>query len=563
MNRKNRRAQGKTAAGGSPVPAAGAAAGILAGAADNDRAIALHGAGRTAEAIPLLRQAVALNPGHAPFHSNLGELLRLTGQTDAAMAALDRALSLRPDYAEAHNNRGNLLRQTGRAAEAATAYEAALALKPDFADAWSNLATAQMDQSNFPAAIAALNRAIALKPQVAFYRKNLGLALLGSGDYDGAEAAFAAMDGAPMKLQTGLDVAMARGDLARARGDLDGALHWYEHAWRLQPGHGEAHMRYGTALMVKGEYRAAWPHFGARWSMADTAVDKRPFTLPFWKGEALPAGGRMLLFTEQGVGESLVLWSLLPELFARGITPVIECDPRMIPILARSFPGLDIHARTNPPQPRLLESDLVVQATLFDLAAVFRSSPGDCTGALPIRADADRAAAIRARYQAGDPRPLVGIAWHSGNVKLGAPKSAKLTDLAPLLSLPGYRFVDLQYGNRADDRAALQAACGTELLYDPEIDQLKDLDAFAAQVAALDMVISTSNTTAHMAAALGKPTWLLLHRGISPHWYWTLDSATTPWYPTARLWRQPARNDWRGLAESVAAELPRALPSTR
>jgi tetratricopeptide (TPR) repeat protein len=558
VNRKDRRAQGKTA--GNKPPVAMAAAG-LAGAPLNDRAIALHGAGHTTEAIPLLQQAVALNPGHPPFHNNLGELLRLNGQTEAAMAALDRALSLRPDYAEAHSNRGNLLRQIGRPAEAVAAYEAALALKPDFADAWSNLATAQMDQSNFPAAVAALNRAIALKPQAAFYRKNLGLALLGSGDYDGADAAFAAMDGAALKLQTGLDVAMARGDLARARGDLDAALRWYEHAWRLQPGHGEAHMRYGTALMVKGDYRAAWPHFGARWSMADTAADKRPFTLPFWKGEALPAGGRMLLFTEQGVGESLVLWSLLPELFTRGITPVIECDPRMIPILARSFPDLELHARTNPPHARLLEPDLVVQATLFDLAAVFRSSPADCTGTLPIRADMARAAAIRTRYQDGDPRPLIGVAWHSGNVKLGAPKSAKLTDLAPLLSLPGYRFVDLQYGNRADDRAALKTACGTDLLYDTEIDQLKDLDAFAAQVAALDMVISTSNTTAHMAAALGKPTWLLLHKGISPHWYWTLDAATTPWYPTARLFRQPARNDWRGLAKIVAAELPRTLPS--
>src|SRR5690606_20853360 len=107
-------------------------------------------------------------------------------------------------------------------------------------------------------------------------------------------------------------------------------------------------------------------------------------------------------------------------------------------------------------------------------------------------------------------------------------KSAQLADFAPFLSLPGIRFIDLQYGDRAADREALKAACGADLLVDSEIDQLKDLDAFAAQVAAMDMVISSSNTTAHRAGALAQPAWLLLHKGISPHWYWGLEGETTP-----------------------------------
>lgn len=525
----------------------------------NDQALQSHAGGRAEEAVSLLRMAITLNPGQPLYHNNLGELLRLQGQTDLAMASLDEAIRLNPNYAEARSNRGNLLRQLGRGEDAVAEYRAALKLKPDFVDAMNNLGAALLDQKDHAGAAEVLKKAVKLNPDVGMAQRNLGLALSALNDLAGAEAAFKASLAARIRpADDGIaETHLLLGDIARANNDLDGALQCYERGWRERPGYGEAHNRYAVALMVEGRYREAWPHFEARWSLAETEADKRPFTLPFWKGEALAPGQNLLLFTEQGVGESLVLWSLLPELLARGIIPVIECDPRMIPILERSFPGLEAHGRTNPPHPRFAAPDLAMQATLFDIARVLRNSPADCTGALPIRADLNRAAAFRAQYQDGSDAPLVGIAWHSASPKLGAPKSAQLTDFAPFLTLPGLRFVDLQYGNRAADRQAVKQAYGIEVIADPAVDQMKDLDAFAAQVAAMDVVVSTSNTTAHMAAALGKPTLILLHHGISPHWYWTRDGETTPWYPTARLLRQPKAGDWHSLAESVAAELKR------
>lgn len=525
----------------------------------NDQALALYRSGRLPEAIASLHRAVALAPRHGLFHSNLGELLRLSGETAEALDHLDRAIALDPGNAGAHSNRGNLLRQLGRTEEAIASYRTAIALRPDSADALVNLGAALQDARDFPAAVDVLRQAVALNPKLAMAHQNLGLALLAVGDLAEAETSIATAAALSPAM---VDTLIALGDVERGRGNLDGALRWYDKAWRQSPGHGAAHMRYGAALMVKGEYAQAWPHFEARWNLAEMAVDRRPFTLPFWRGAPVPTDKKMLLFTEQGVGETLVLLSLLPELLACGIVPVIECDPRLIPLLSRSFPGIEIHARSAPANPRLFAEDLAVQASLFDVAAVLRRSPADCKGVLPLRADPQRTAMLRGRYGAGYDGKLVGIAWHSGNPKLGAPKSAQLTDFASFLSLPGIRFVDLQYGNRADDRAALKTACGTDILHDPAIDQLKDLDGFAAQVAAMDMVISTSNTTAHMAAALGKPTWVLLHKGISPHWYWGLEGAATPWYPTARLMRQENGADWRGLADKVAAELPLLLAST-
>lgn len=563
MNRKQRRAQEKLAATAPQRPQPSQHAALMEANRLNDLALQRHHAGATAEAIALLQQAIARLPGNPLYHNNLGELLRLTDAKDQALVHLDRAVELNPNYAEAHNNRGNLLRQLGRLEEAVAAYHTALQLKPGYAEAMSNLGAALIDQREYAAAVETLRRAIALNPGIALFHKNLGLALAGLNDMDGAEIAFKTCFGLPGgRKEEATEVLLLLGDLERSRGDLDAALHWYERAWRHSPGMGKAHMRYGTALMVKGDYRNAWPHFEARWSLEQTEVDKRPFTLPFWRGQAIPPDRKMLLFTEQGVGESLVLWSVLPELLGRGVTPVIECDRRMIPILERSFPGIEVYPRRNPPERRLLAPDLAVQATLFDVAAVFRKSPADCTGALPLRADSGRSAALQVRYRKGHAGPVIGIAWHSKNPTLGAPKSAQLGELTPFLTLPGLRFVDLQYGNRAEDRAALKAACGVDLIYDTEIDQLKDLDAFAAQVAAMDLVITTSNTTAHMAGALGKPTWVLLHKGVSPHWYWGVDGETTPWYPTVRLLRQPAFGDWRGLAETVAAELKARFPST-
>lgn len=567
MNRKQRRAQEKTAskssAGGAPAPSAPVPAPEVQREANrfNDQALQAHAAGRNDEAISLLRMAITLNPGQPLYHNNLGELLRLQGQTDLAMASQDEALRLNPNYAEAHSNRGNLLRQLQRREEAIAEYRIALKLKPDFVDALNNLGAVLLDQEDHAGAAEVLKKAVKLNPQIGMAQRNLGMALSALGDLKAAEAAFNASLTAQIKPTDGgaAETYLLLGDIARANNDFDAAMQAYERGWRERPGYGEAHNRYAVALMVDGRYREAWPHFEARWSLAETNVDKRPFKLPFWKGEALALGQNLLLFTEQGVGESLVLWSLLPELLAAGITPVIECDPRMIPILQRSFPGIEMYGRANPPHPRLLTPDLAMQATLFDVARVFRNSPADCTGALPIRADLDRAASLRAQYQAGTGQPLVGLAWHSASPKLGAPKSARLTDFAPFLTLPGLRFVDLQYGNRAADRDALKQAHGVEVIADPAIDQLRDLDAFAAQVAAMDVVVSTSNTTAHMAAALGKPTLILLHHGISPHWYWTRNGETTPWYPTARLLRQAKTGDWQSLAEKVAAELQQRL----
>ena len=150
-------------------------------------------------------------------------------------------------------------------------------------------------------------------------------------------------------------------------------------------------------------------------------------------------------------------------------------------------------------------------------------------------------------------RSLVGISWSSRAGRTGEARSASLQQWAPILEQQGCRFVSLQYGSVADEIAAAGQALGVEILSLPDIDPLKDLDAFAALIAALDLVVTVGNATAHMAGALGRPAWVLLP--LVPSWRWMLGREDSPWYPSLRLFRQERRGDWGTVIERMAAEL--------
>lgn len=174
-------------------------------------------------------------------------------------------------------------------------------------------------------------------------------------------------------------------------------------------------------------------------------------------------------------------------------------------------------------------------------------------------AEAGETARHRARHDAlaGGPRPRIGIAWRSANAEYGRHKSLRLADLVPVLRRRDAFWVDLQYGDTQAERMALATEHGAGLWHDDTVDPLADLDAAAAQIAALDLVISVSNTTVHLAGALGVPTWLMLPaRGYGLHWYWGADRPDSPFYPTVRCFRQQdAAAGWGAVVAGVAAAL--------
>ena len=256
-----------------------------------------------------------------------------------------------------------------------------------------------------------------------------------------------------------------------------------------------------------------------------------------------------MLAYEQGLGEQIMFASHVPELLALGARLVLECEARLVPLLARSFPDVEVVAWQQPWSPSVKAADIDFHAAAGDSARWLRPGhPGAPVSAGYLKADPQRTAALRARYEAlAGGRRIVGVSWHSAGVNYGTQKSMPLAALAPLFARPDIFCVSMQYG--------VAPAAIDGLFFDPEIDVTADLEAAAAQAAAMDLVVTVSNTTAHLAAAVGRPVWLMLPKAAGRLWYWFSDQARHPWYTALRPFVQTRAGVWDDVVAKVTAEL--------
>jgi hypothetical protein len=226
----------------------------------------------------------------------------------------------------------------------------------------------------------------------------------------------------------------------------------------------------------------------------------------------------------------------------------VESDARLTPLFERSFPGV-----TSIPK------DEETQAFDFHipsggLGQVLRPSLDSFPDPKPyLVANPGTRTTLRDRYNDQGAGLLVGLAWHSDSPSAGLESSLSLSELRPLLETPNTTFIDLQYGDTTKQREAFTGETGIDIFHDDQVDQMSDLDTFAGQVRAMDLVVSIDNSTAHLAGALGVPTWALL-RSL-PFWLWGLSREDSLWYSSMRLFRQKNRGDWADVMESAAREL--------
>ena len=289
----------------------------------------------------------------------------------------------------------------------------------------------------------------------------------------------------------------------------------------------------GVALLRRGDYLKGFALYEQRRAAGAVPEPDRGGGKPRWRGERLD--GLLHVWSEMGVGEQILFASMLSLAHQRAAKITMDCDARLAPLFARSFPSLELSQSA---------ANADAQCALASLPFALSLSCEMLTGAPYLQADAQRVAAIRARYaEQAKGRPIIGIAWRSKNTVFGDKKSSKLEDWGALLGEPA-SFVNLQYGDvRAElDQARARFAC--DIIDDPDIDQMRDLDGFAAQVAALDHVVSVSNTTVHMAGALGQRAIVLAPSERRVLWYWGDEGETTPWYQSLRLLAHDPAGGW-------------------
>lgn len=560
---------------------------ITAGTVDqlHGEGIDLVRQGRPAEAAALLEQAAALRPDDAPLLSRLAGILRLLGRHGEACLRYEQALAIRPDHAitavnlalcridqgdldkaesilngvlarhpdmaHAHDALGLIWQGRGREEAAISAHRAAVAADPDLLSGWVNMAAALRGQHRFAEAVAALRRAQAIDPDRVEVWASLGYALFRTSDVQGAEAALErALSLVPAYAPALIDLSRIRVIQCRA----PEALALLDKVLDADPGNllaraNRAHLRLGF-----GDLAGGWSDYRARFAAGQVTPD-RHFAMPQWKGEGL-SGRRLLLWREQGIGDEILFLGLIGEVQASGAEIVVECDPRLAGLITRSFPG--VAARPETVDPR----DADFHCALGDLPGRLRPALAAFSHQAPwMRPDPVRMAAMAQRLSALPAGLRVGFCWRSRD--MSGDRSfvyLRLSELLPLLTLPGIVPVNLQYDGAGAEIADLAARHGVRMHDFPDLDLTHDLDAAAALIAELDLVITAPTAVGEIAGALGVPVWRFQ---IAPDWS-GVGTAIKPWFPTMRLFQSPAVRDTLPVMQrnlAMILRLPGSLPS--
>ena len=440
------------------------------------------------------------------------------GRLSEALAHYRRAVALRPDHAAAYNNIGVLRQQWGETAEAVAAYQRAVESDPQLGLAWFNLGNCLREENRLDEAVACYERARRLLPADSEIRLNLATTLRDLRRFDEAWAILAEIP------QTSPD---------RAKAELNRAL----------------------IHLLRGDLARGWDDYDSRHKIAPTAES---WGAPRWDGTPL-SGRSILLLSEQGIGDQVMFASCLPDLLATAGPIFVECDARLVPLYARSFPHVTAIPKTTAETALPSVGDCDVVDSIGSLPRFLRRRIEDFPArAGYLRADPERCSHWRSSLGRSGSALKVGLSWHGGkDAETRRRRSVALELWGPILQVPGVRFFNIQYGAAAAEAVRVARDFQIPLDDGSDCDPLQDLDDFAAKLSALDLILTVDNSTGHLAAALGKPVWTLLP--FAADWRWMLDRETTPWYPTMRLLRCRAADQWGELLQRTARRLTSAV----
>jgi len=523
----------------------------------NNLATALAKQERWDEAVEECRLAVEREPAKSEFQLNLGRALSALNNWREAAAAFQRAADLALENADAHANLGIALYYLNEPERAAAAHRTATGLLPASARIWTNLAAAQVDLGNADEALNSCRTALHLDPNSPEAHNCRGSALVLKGSLAEAIQAYETA----IRLRPDDPRAYTNlGNLLHSQARFEAALAAHTKAIEMKPEHSEAQCNKGMLHLLLGEFDPGWRGYEQGLQMRRPRARLYSHHIKPWEGAPI-AGRTILVSTEQGIGDQIMFASMLPDLIERGATCMVMLDERLYPLLRRSIGGLTLLARDDTTLSSIEQLAIDYQAPMGSLCRWLRPN----LASFPLtrgylKADPAAVQQLRQRYRkrCGD-RPLVGVSWRGGTGEMARVRSVPLEIWSPILNQSEFGFVNLQYGPSRADLAVVRKELGIEVLHDEQVDPLTNLDDFAAQTAAMDLVISIDNSTVHMAGALNVPVWALLP--AVPDWRWMLNRSDSPWYPSARLFRQPGLGDWSSVFAAVAEELKREVES--
>jgi tetratricopeptide (TPR) repeat protein len=499
------------------------------------------------KALVSCERALALRPDYPEALAYRGLILHGLKRFDEALKSYDEALVLRPDYVDVFNNRGNVLRDLKRLDEALASYNRALALRPGYVDALNNRGVLLHQLKRLDEALANYDQALALRPNHPEALCNRGVTLELLKQY---ENALASCDRALICRPNYPEAHCNRGNTLKELKRFDEALASYERALVLRPDYAEVHWNEGLARLLFGDYERGWPKYEWRWENRSRALSRRNFEQPLWRGGEGLDGKTMLLYSEQGFGDTIQFSRYVPLVAARGARVILEVDRPLQGLMNSVVGATEVISRGK----ALPGFDL--QCPLLSLPLAFGTRLETIPSETPYLQVPEQ---VLKEWQARlgpATRPRIGLTW-SGNAahRNDRNRSISLRSLLPLLDV-GATFVSLQKEVRPEDAAVLKDRA--DIL--DFGDALRDFTDTAALISQLDLVISVDTSVAHLAGAMAKPVWLLLT--YVPDWRWLLDREDSPWYPTARLFRQDETRTWDGVIKRANDALEKLLRTT-
>lgn len=498
-------------------------------------------------------RALALQPGLAKAHFNRAAALEALGREDEALASYGQAIATAPEDSLSFLVRANLLVKLKRHEAALADYQAAIRLRADFAPAHLNRANVLAEMQQWDAALAGYNQAIALDATLADAFFNRANVFRERAQWQSALEDF---DRSLALREDYSEAYCNRGHLLAELHRFEEARSNYDQALRLRPDYAQARYNRSFVELLHGEFATGWLDHESRWEgVLGSSGESLNFPAPRWLGNESISGRRILLRSEQGLGDTLQFCRYANQVAALGAEVILEVQRPLVALLRTLSGAHEVVAQGG----ELPECDC--WCPLLSLPLAFKTSLSTIPAPVPyLRSDPDKLESWKGRI-GGESRLRVGLVWSGGSrpdqprwSAINSRRNISLLSLAPLRH-PRVAFYSLQKGQPAEAELAQLPPDweGPRILdFMPSIEDFADTAAF---IDALDLVISVDTATAHLAGALGKPVWILNRWDTC--WRWLLDRRDSPWYPTATLYRQQSRADWSAVLAQVTHDLHR------
>jgi tetratricopeptide (TPR) repeat protein/ADP-heptose:LPS heptosyltransferase len=541
-------------------------------------------AGNKQKAIQTYERVLRLNPQFIEAYNNIALDLAYLGEHEKAISFIDQALAIRPDFIEAIDNKGCFLNALGNYRAACDCFEVALRINPQDTMALANLSVALRHLGDYTNAKSCAEALLELNPRDYKGHSTLGKISSKLEDHSSALAHFlAANEHAPNDIDTLSDLGSTYAEL----GKLDLARQYFETALSINPEHAATHIGLGVMHFNLRDFDQALAHFNApiqdkyrltlreynralthlhtgnlakgwsdyswRWRESELPVPYLVTKNPVWDGHI--TSEPVFIWHEQGIGDQILFGTLLSEAAQAAPNLIVRLDKRLITLFERSFPDVRFISHDYP----LTDNEFNYHLPIGDLARLLRSALPDFDRQRASYLQADSHHAQRFRNVLKQTKVVIGLAWATKG-KWSKERNLPIDEVVAVIQsvLPA-EFIDLQYSDTTQDRARISQNLGIEIRHLDEVDNFTDLDSLAALITACDLVITCSNSTAHLAGALGKETYLLVPFGRGRHWYWSHigNDGRSLWYPSVHVIPQTIAGSWADPIQLLEKQLTR------